>query len=400
MRDEWASDRLMNTVARPPQIFVRGQGSWLWDSEGRSYLDFTQGWAVNSLGHSPRAVVQALSRQAEQLINPGPAFYNRGMLDLAGRLCQATGSDQAYFLNSGAEANEGAIKLARKWGARHRDGAFRIVTAQHSFHGRTLATMSASGKPAFEALFEPKVPGFDKVPYNDLDALDAALGDDVVAVLLEPLQGEAGVIPATLEYLQGAERLCRERGALLMLDEVQTGVGRCGTLLAEELYGIRADVVTLGKGLGGGVPLAALLARGNACCFEPGEQGGTYHGNALMTSAGLAVVDTVLEPGFLEQVRDIGDHLRDALERLAKRQGLGGVRGHGLLLGLALNELPAAAVVREAMVEGLLINAPQPDCLRFSPALTVSHGNVDEMIRRLGRAMTHARQRKNDVEVA
>ncbi|HSX72279.1 MAG TPA: aminotransferase class III-fold pyridoxal phosphate-dependent enzyme, partial [Pseudomonas sp.] len=316
MRDDWSRDRLMNTVQRPEQLFVRGQGSWLWDAESRSYLDFTQGWAVNSLGHSPVALVRALQRQAGQLINPGPAYYNRGMLELAARLCQATGSDQAYFLNSGAEANEGAIKLARKWGQLHRGGAYRMVTAVNSFHGRTLGAMSASGKPAFQALYEPKVPGFAKVPYNDLAALEAALGDDVVALMLEPVQGEAGVLPAELDYLQGAERLCRKRGILLILDEVQTGIGRCGSLLAEELYGIRADVITLGKGLGGGVPLAALLARGNACCFAPGEQGGTYHGNALMTAAGLAVLDVVLEPGLLEQVRATGQQMRDGLARV------------------------------------------------------------------------------------
>lgn len=397
MREEWASDRLMTTVERPQQMFVRGQGSWLWDSDGRSYLDFTQGWAVNSLGHSPVVLVEALKRQAEQLINPGPAYYNRGMLELASRLCQATGSDQAYFLNSGAEANEGAIKLARKWGQRFRSGAFRIITASNSFHGRTFGAMSASGKPAFQNLFEPKVPGFLKLPFNDLQALDDALDGLCVAVMLEPVQGEAGVLPATLEYLQGAERLCRERGALLILDEVQTGIGRCGSLLAEELYGVRADIVTLGKGLGGGVPLAALLARGNACCFEPGEQGGTYHGNALMTVAGLAVLDTVLEPGFLEHVREVGEHLRDGLQRLAVRHQHGAPRGHGLLFGVPLQGLSAPAVVREAMAEGLLINAPQPNCLRLSPALTVSHGNIDEMLLRLGRAMTRARRKNLEV---
>lgn len=392
MRDALAGLRLMKTVERPAQLFVRGQGSWLWDSDGRAYLDFTQGWAVNSLGHSPSVVVDALKRQAESLINPGPAYYNRGMLELASRLCQASGSDQVYFLNSGAEANEGAIKLARKWGQLHRGGAYRIVTAGNSFHGRTLATMSASGKPAFETLFEPKVPGFTKVPYNDLDALAAAVDGDTVAVMLELVQGEAGVIPATLDYLQGAERLCRERGVLLILDEVQTGIGRCGTLLAEELYGIRADIISLGKGLGGGVPLAALLARGNSCCFEPGEQGGTYHGNALMTAAGLAVLDTVLEPGFLEQVRELGEHLRDGLAQLARRHGHGPLRGQGLLWGLPLQRLAAPAVVRAALDEGLLLNAPQSHVLRFSPALTVSHANIDEMLRRLERALVRVSQ--------
>ncbi|WP_350447552.1 acetylornithine transaminase [Pseudomonas solani] len=391
MRDPLAGLRLMRTVERPSQVFVRGQGSWLWDADGRAYLDFTQGWAVNSLGHSPGVVVEALKRQAEALINPGPAFYNRGMLKLASRLCQASGSDQVYFLNSGAEANEGAIKLARKWGQLHRGGAYGIVTACNSFHGRTLATMSASGKPAFQDMFEPKVPGFTKVPFNDLDALRAAVDDSTVAVMLEPVQGEAGVIPATLEYLQGAERLCRERGVLLILDEVQTGVGRCGALLAEDLYGVRADIITLGKGLGGGVPLAALLARGNVCCFEPGEQGGTYHGNALMTAAGLAVLNTVLEPGFLEQVREVAQHLREGLARVARRHGHGPLRGHGLLIGMPLIEQRADAVVRAALGEGLLINGLASDCLRFSPALTVSHANVDEMLKRLNRAFALAK---------
>ncbi|WP_027896141.1 acetylornithine transaminase [Zestomonas thermotolerans] len=397
MRDPLAALRLMRTVERPEQVFVRGQGSWLWDADGRAYLDFSQGWAVNSLGHSPNVLVEALKRQADALINPGPSFYNRGMLKLASRLCQVTGSDQVYFLNSGAEANEGAIKLARKWGRLHRDGAFRIVTATHSFHGRTLAAMSASGKPDFEELFEPKVPGFAKVPYNDLEALEAAVDEQTVAVMLEPVQGEAGVIPATLDYLQGVERLCRSRGILLILDEVQTGVGRCGALLAEELYGVRADIITLGKGLGGGVPLAALLARGNACCFEPGEQGGTYHGNALMTAAGLAVLNTVLEPGFLESVREASNYMRDGLARVSRRHGHGPLRGHGLLVGLPLIGQEASQVVAAALNEGLLINAPQSTCLRFSPALTVSHSNIDEMLKRLNRAFTLSKNKVAEV---
>lgn len=189
MHEPLESMRLMPSSPRPPQIFVRGQGSWLWDRHGEAYLDFTQGWAVNSLGHSPVVLVEALKRQAEALINPGPAYYNRGMLKLASRLCQVTDSDQAYFVGSGAEANEAAIKLARKWGQLHRGGAYRIVSARNSFHGRTLAAMSASGKPAFQDLFEPKLPGFAKVPFNDLDALAASLDDSTVAVMLEPVQG-------------------------------------------------------------------------------------------------------------------------------------------------------------------------------------------------------------------
>ena len=281
---------LMPSVERAAQVFVRGQGSWLWDSESRAYLDFYQGGAVNSLGHSPAVLIKAMADQAQALINPGSAFYNPGMLGLAERLCASTGSDQVHFLNTGAEANEGAIKLARKWGQLHRGGAHRVITATQSCHGRSFGAMSASGCGTFDNRFEPQLPGFINVPFNDLPALHAAVDAQTVAIMLEPVQSDAGVIPATGHYLKGVERLCRELGILLILDEVQTGMGRCGTLLAEQNYGVRADIVTLGKGLGGGVPLAALLARGKACCLEPGELGGTHHGNALMTAAGGAVL--------------------------------------------------------------------------------------------------------------
>ncbi|WP_287028027.1 aspartate aminotransferase family protein [Pseudomonas sp. UBA6310] len=382
MRDIQARLRLMHTIERPEQVFVRGQGSWLWDSGGRAYLDFHQGGAANSLGHSPSALVEALQRQAENLLNPGPSFYSRSLLKLAARLCQATGSEQAYFLNSGAEANEAAVQLARKWGRLHRGGARKVISASQSGHGLTFGALSEQGEARN---------GFGSVPFNDLAALQAAVDDDTVAILLEPVQGDAGVIPATLEYLQGAERLCRERGLLLILDEVQTGIGRCGSLLAEELYGVRADIVTLGKGLGGGVPLAALLARGNAGCFEPGDLGGTLHGNPLMTSAGLAVLQATLEPGFLEHIREVGERMREGLARLSRRSGHGPLRGHGLLIGLPLLGLDAPAVVRAALAEGLLISAPHAHCLRFSPALTVSGANVEEMLKRLAAALARAK---------
>ncbi|MDF2488828.1 MAG: class aminotransferase [Pseudomonas sp.] len=378
---------LMPGTEHADQVFVRGQGSWLWDSEGHAYLDFTQGCAVNSLGHSPCVLVEALGRQMQSLINPGAGFHSRGLLALVNRLCQSTGSDQAYVLNSGAEACEGAIKLARKWGQLHRNGAYHIITASQGCHGRSLGSLSASD-PSDCKRCEPGLPGFSKVPFNDLEALHAAVDSRTVAIMLEPIQGEAGVIPATREYLKGVEQLCRELGILLILDEVQTGVGRCGALLAEQTYGVRADIITLGKGLGGGVPLAALLARGTACCAAPGELEGSHHGNALMSAAGLAVLEAVLEPGFLEQVQDRGRHLRDGLARLAGRYGQGEVRGQGLLWGLQLRENCAQALVRAALEEGLLLNAPQPDVVRLSPALTVSRGNIDEMLLRLARAFT------------
>ena len=385
--------RLMPGTQRAAQVFVRGQGSWLWDDQGHAYLDFIQGGGVNSLGHSPGVLAKALSAQAQALINPGAGYHSAGLLALVDLLCQSTGSDQAYLLNSGAEACEGAIKLARKWGQRHRNGAYHIITASQGCHGRSLGALAASD-PLPCNRCEPGLPGFSKVPFNDLAALHAAVDSRTVAIMLEPIQGDAGVIPATREYLAGVEKLCRELGILLILDEVQTGVGRCGGLLAEQAYGVRADIVTLGKGLGGGVPVAALLARGTACCIEPGELGGSHHGNALMCAAGSAVLETVLASGFFEQVQEVGRHLRDGLSRLAGRYGQGEIRGQGLLWALQLREPRADELVEAALAEGLLLGAAQADVLRFSPALTVSKGNVDEMLLRLARAFArmHARQ--------
>ena len=373
-------DHLMKITTRPPVVMVEGSGSWLRDSEGREYLDFVQGWAVNCLGHSHPVVVEALRAQAGKLINCSPAYYNERMARLATLVSQSTGLDQVFLCNSGAEANEGAIKLARKWGQRFRGGAFEIVTTQGAFHGRTLATMSASGKPAFEPLFEPKVPGFRKVPLNDLAAMDAAITERTAAIMLEPIQGEAGVIPADDDYLKALRALTRERGVLLILDEIQTGVGRTGRFCAYEHVSVQPDILTLGKGLGAGVPLAALVAGAEVCCFEPGDQGGTFNGNPLMAAVGCAVVETVSRPEFLAGVREIGDYLTARLQALSADTGHGAVRGRGLLLALALNGVDAAKVADTALERGLLINAPRPDSLRFMPALTVTRAEVDRMV--------------------
>jgi acetylornithine/N-succinyldiaminopimelate aminotransferase len=371
---------LMPIAPRPDTLFVHGKGSWLSDSEGRRYLDFVQGWAVNSLGHGHPAVVQAIQRQAEHLINPSPAFFNRPMRELAQALVDHSAFDQVFFTNSGAEANEGAVKLARKWGTLHRNGAYKIVTFDNGFHGRTLAMMSASGKPGWDTLFEPKLPGFVKVPFNDLDAVAAAIDKDTVAVMLEPIQGEAGVIPAARDFVAGLRALTRDLGLLLIFDEVQTGMGRTGSLFAYEQYGVQPDIMTLGKGIGGGVPLAALLATDAASCFDHGEQGGTYNGNPLVCAAGLAVLQTLLEPGFLHRVQQRGAYLRDGLSDLAARQGLGKARGSGLLLALDTLALDAGAIAACAFRQGLLINAPRRNALRFMPALNVSEEEIDRML--------------------
>jgi acetylornithine/N-succinyldiaminopimelate aminotransferase len=381
---------VMKVADRPPLAIAGGHGSWLWDRDGRRYLDFVQGWAVNCLGHSPKAIVNALADQAARLVNCSPAYYNEPMVRLATMIGERFGPSEVFFCNSGAEANEGAIKLARKWGARHRNGAYEIVTMEHAFHGRTLAMMSASDKPGWAAMFEPKVAGFPKVPLNDLDAVRAAVTDRTVAVMLEPIQGEAGVFVATDDYLRALRRFTEERGLLLILDEVQTGVGRTGRFFGYEHAGIRPDIMTLGKGLGGGVPLAALVASERASIFEHGDQGGTFNGSPLMTAVGCAVVEAVGQPQFLDGVAEQGRYLAERLGAVSARFGHGEVRGRGLLLALRLAHGDSRKVVEAARDRGLLINAPRPDSLRFMPALDVSRDEIDEMLRLLEVSLTAA----------
>jgi len=383
-------DALMDITARPQIVFVRGEGSYLWDEKGNRYLDFIQGWAVNCLGHSPPALAQALAAQAQRLISPSPAYYNDASLSLAAALVERSCFDQVFFANSGAEANEGAIKLARKYGARHRNGAFEIITFEGGFHGRTLATMSASGKKAFEPLFEPKVPGFRKARLNDLDSVKALINGDTIAVMIEPIQGEAGVWPASDQFLRELRALTSEHGLLLIVDEIQTGMGRTGKLFHHEHAGIEPDIMTLGKGIGGGVPLAALLATEKASCFEHGDQGGTFNGNALMCAAGLAVLDEVSKPKFLKSAVEAGLFLESELQRLSARHGLGEVRGRGLLLALDLKLPVGASIAALALQDGLLLNSPQPDALRFMPALNVTRGEISEMIDGLDAILTKA----------
>ena len=384
-------DALMEITARPPIVFVRGEGSYLWDDTGKCCLDFIQGWAVNCLGHSPPAIADAISAQARRLITPSPAYYNDTSLKLAKALAELSAFDRVFFANSGAEANEGAIKLARKYGARHKDGAYETITFEGGFHGRTLATMSASGKKAFEPLFEPKVPGFRKAQLNDLDSVKALINHNTVAVMLEPIQGEAGVWPASDQFLRDLRELTSAHGLLLIFDEIQTGMGRTGKLFHYEHTGITPDIMTLGKGIGGGVPLAALLATEAVSCFEHGDQGGTFNGNALMCAAGLAVLEQVATPEFLKSVAENGLYLESELQRLSARHGLGEVRGRGLLLALDLRLPIAPSIVAAALDDGVLLNAPRPDTLRFMPALNVTHQEIDLMVGCLDALLTKVR---------
>jgi acetylornithine/N-succinyldiaminopimelate aminotransferase len=381
----------MPFTTRPPLVFTRGQGSWLQDSEGRRYLDLMQGWAVNTLGHAPPEVARALAAQAGRLLHVGPGLHNGPAIALADRLATLSGLDRVFLAGSGAEANEGAIKLARKFGRKHRGGAFEIITFRDAFHGRTLAAMSASGKPGFDTLFAPQVPGFPKAVLNDIDSVTALIGPGTVAVMLEPIQGEAGVIEATPEFLRALRRLCSELGLLLMLDEVQTGIGRTGTMFAHERAGIRPDVMTLGKGLGGGVPIAALLAREEACCFEPGDQGGTYCGNPLVCAAALAVLKAVTAPGFLTGVMGRATRWRRGLDELARREGGPPCTGQGLLLALQLPQAGRAQRLADALRDraghGMLVNAVRPDRLRLMPALNASDDELSLALALLDEAM-------------
>jgi acetylornithine/N-succinyldiaminopimelate aminotransferase len=381
-------DALMDITARPPAVFVRGEGAWLWDDSGKRYLDFIQGWAVNCLGHSPPEVADALTAQAKLLLTPSPAFYNAPSLKLAKALTDHSCFDQVFFANSGAEANEGAIKLARKYGALHKNGAYEIITFEGGFHGRTLATMSASGKKAFEPLFEPKVPGFPKAKLNDLASVKRLITDKTIGVMLEPIQGEAGVWPATDQFLRDLRALTKAHGLLLIVDEIQTGMGRTGKLFHYEHAEIEPDIMTLGKGIGGGVPLAALLATEAASCFEHGDQGGTFNGNPLMCAAGLAVLERVAAPEFLKSAVDAGLLLACELQRLSARHGLGEVRGRGLLLALDLKHPIGASIVAQALENGVLLNSPQPDALRFMPALNVTREEIAAMIESLDTILT------------
>ncbi len=386
---------LMEITSRPDLVFVRGQGSWLEDHAGKRYLDFVQGWAVNTLGHSAPEMQKALLDQSKLLMNPSPAFYNLPSIELATRLTSASVFDRVFFANSGGEANEGAIKLARKWGQVNKKGAYKINTMNHGFHGRTLATMSASGKPGWDKMFAPQVEGFPKAEINDLESVRKLIDDQTVAIMLEPVQGEAGVIPATKEFMQGLRKLADEHKLLFIVDEVQTGMGRTGTLFAYQQSDVVPDIMTLAKGIGGGVPLAALLARQEVCVFSHGDQGGTYNGNPLMAAVGVAVFDALAAPGFMEAVNARAKQLSEGLLALSAKYGMKGERGMGLLRALIMDRDDGPAIVeaaRNLAPNGLLLNAPRGNLLRFMPALNVTAEEIETMLGQLDGLIAQVRK--------
>ena len=379
----------MQAGRRLPVTLVRGEGTRVWDEDGKRYLDFVAGIASTSLGHSDAGLAEVIAQQARTLIHVSNIFYSLPQIELAELLIDNSCFDRVFFANSGAEANEAAIKLARKWGQQNKDGGFEIISTNNSFHGRTLTTVSATGTPRYREPFGPPVPGFVFVDYDDVDALQAATNDGTVAVLLEPLQGEGGVNVPADDYLRRVRAWCDERNLLLILDEVQTGAGRTGTLWAYERAGIEPDIMTLAKGLAGGVPIGCALAKEHAAVFEPGDHGSTFGGNPLATAAGVHVMRRLLEGGLLANVDERGDQLTRRLAGLEDRhEVVQGVRGRGLLRGLELRDEIAADVVVAALAKGLLVNPVRPDVVRFMPPLTVTAEEIDEAVEIIDAVLT------------
>ncbi len=367
------------TYRRAPVAFSHGEGVWLVDLEGKRYLDFIGGIAVSVLGHAHPRLVAAIQAQAARMLHVSNLFHIAEQAALAKWLVEHSALDRVFFCNSGAEANEAAIKLARKWGKKDGGDRFEIIVADHSFHGRTMGTLAATMQPKYQQPFAPLVPGFVSVPFNDLDAIPRATTGRTVAVMLEPVQGEGGILPAHPEYLKSVREWCDARGLLLILDEVQTGIGRTGTLFAYEQYGIEPDVLTLAKGLGGGVPIGAMLVKERVAALGPGDHGSTFGGNPLACTAALAVVQTVVEERLADNAAAMGARLTRGLQALVDKGAAKAVRGRGLLLALELNG-EAGPVVDRCREAGLLVNAVQPSALRLAPPLIVRAAEVDQAL--------------------
>jgi acetylornithine/N-succinyldiaminopimelate aminotransferase len=374
---------IMGTFKRLPITMVEGRGVTVRDSEGREYLDLVAGIAVNVLGHAHPAVARAVAEQAGRLIHTSNLYYTEPQVALAKKLVELSYPSRVFFANSGAEANEAAIKVARKWGKVRRDGAFEIVTTNDAFHGRTLTTVTAGGKDAYSAPFGPLPPGFVHVPYGDLDAIKGATGERTVAVMLEPILGEAGVVPPPDDYLAGVRAWCDERDLLLILDEIQTGIGRTGRWFEHQHHGIVPDVMTLAKGLGGGVPIGACLAGPRADVFEPGDHGSTFGGNPLACAAGVAVLSAIEEEGLVGHAAEMGEHLRSALGEL---DGVRQVRGRGLMQSVVFDQPVAREFQTRCLAEGVIVNATDDATVRLVPPLVISAAEIDEAVARMKRA--------------
>ncbi|MCH8090103.1 MAG: aspartate aminotransferase family protein [Chloroflexi bacterium] len=371
----------MSTGKRQPLTLVRGEGVKVWDDEGREYLDFVAGIAVTGLGHCHPAIVKAIEEQSRILWHVSNLYYTVPQVELAQLLVENSCMDEVYFQNSGTEANEAAIKLARKYGKVHLNGAYEVISAIDSFHGRTFAMVAATGQPAHQAIYTPLPQGFVNVPYNDIEALMSATSENTCAIMLEVIQGEGGVNVPSQDYLKQVRDWCDERGMLLIFDEVQTGIGRTGTLFAYQHFGVEPDVMTLAKALGGGIPIGAIMAKKAASAFEPGDHGSTFSGNPLATAVALANMRYILDNDVVGNARRSGEHLKGKLEGLVAKYDLATeVRGMGLLLALGLSEDVAGKIVDECRGRGLLVNPVRPNAVRTMPALIVTKAEVDKAV--------------------
>ncbi|MEA3442331.1 MAG: aspartate aminotransferase family protein [Chloroflexota bacterium] len=379
----------LRTFSRLPVTLVRGQGTRVWDEQGREYLDFVGGWAVDSLGHCHPVVVEALEKQARTLIQASNQFYTIPQIKLAQLLVQNSCLDRVFFCNSGAEANEGAIKLARRYGKLRLGGAYEVITAHSSFHGRTLAMTAATGQSKFQEPYIPLPDGFASVKYSDLEAIKAATTAQTCAVMLEPIQGEGGVNVPYDTYLEEVAKWCHEKGILFILDEIQTGVGRTGTLFAYEQYNVEPDIMILAKGLGSGVPIGAFLAKEDFSLFSPGEHGSTFGGNPLICAAAYATVKYIIANDIPGQVERVGKYLMTRLESLKQKfDYITDVRGRGLLLALEFDSEIAQEIVLSCLDKGLLLNKLKANAIRFMPPLIITEKEVDEAVGILGEALT------------
>jgi len=371
----------LKTGKRAPVTLVRGQGALVWDDQGREYLDFVAGWAVNSLGNCPAVVVEALEKQAKTLIHAADQFYTVPQIELAQLLVEHSCLDRVFFCNSGAEANEGAVKLARRYGKLRLNGAYEVITALNSFHGRTLAMTAATGQSKFHEPYTPLPSGFLNVEYNNIEAIKRATSEKTCAVMLEPIQGEGGVNVPDDDYLQKVQSWCREKGILLILDEVQTGAGRTGTLFAYEQYGVEPDIMTLAKGLGSGVPIGAFLAKEEVSVFSPGEHGSTFGGNPLVCAAAYAALKYVIDHNIPAQAKRIGNYFMTQLEGLKQQfDFITEVRGRGLLIALEFNQEIAEKLLMACLDKGLLVNRLKPNAVRFMPPLIITEKEVDKAV--------------------
>ncbi len=369
-----------NTYTRFPVALVRGKGARVWDADGKEYLDFVAGIAVNCLGHNHPAVARAIRQQAAKLLHVSNLYHIAPQSELARELCRHSFAERVFFCNSGAEANEAAIKLSRRYGAEWLGGKYEILSTHNSFHGRTLATLTATGQEKVRAGYDPLPAGFRQVPYNDLRAMEAAIDEKTTAaILVEPIQGEGGVVMPDRNYLHGLRDLCDERQILLIFDEVQSGMGRTGKLFAYQHYGVEPDIMTLAKALGGGLPLGAMLAREKvARSFIPGSHASTFGGNPLACSVGAAVLETLLQGGALKNCVKMGRVLRDGLQALKQRfRFIREIRGQGLILGMEL-EQDGGKIVEDCLKAGLLINCTAHTVLRFTPPLIIGKKDVEQ----------------------